>query len=105
MSVHASYVEEEDRLNLSFEGNLDVTVSRDVCDICQRVAAGLKSCIVDLSKVERIFDSGIAMLQMLYQRMNALGTSVVFVSDRPEILKWMPIITGTPRPTPSFTGS
>lgn len=103
MAVHASYVAEEDRLNLSFEGNLDVTVSRDVCDICQRVAAGLKSCIVDLSNVERIFDSGIAMLQMLHQRMSVLGASVVFVSDHPEILKWMPIITGTPRPMPVFS--
>lgn len=105
MSMHASYVAEEDRLNLSFEGNLDVTVSRDVCNICQRVAAGLKSCIVDLSNVERIFDSGVAMLQMLYRRMSATGTSVVFVSDRPDILKWMPIITGTPQPTPSVARS
>lgn len=105
MSVHASYVAEDDRLDLSFEGNLDVTVSRDICDICQRVAAGLKSCIVDLSRVEGIFDSGIALLQMLHRRMSAGGTSVVFVSDRPDILKWMPIITGTAYPMPSCTSA
>ena len=94
MSVYASYIEEEDRLDLSFDGNLDVSVSRDVCDICKRVAAGLKSCIVDLSAVERIFDSGVAMLQMLYRRMTALGATVVFLSDSREINDWIPVITG-----------
>ena len=92
MPLHASYIEEEDRLDLSFEGNLDVSLSRDVCDIC-RQARGLKSCIVDLSNVERMFDSGAAILQMLYRRMCSLGTTVVFLSDRPDIRDWIPIIT------------
>lgn len=93
MSVHASYIEEEDRLDLSFEGNLDVSVSRDVCDICRQAAGGLQSCIVDLSNVDRMFDSGAAILQMLYRRMRSLGTTVVFLSDRPDIRDWIPIIT------------
>jgi len=97
MSVHASYIEEEERLDLSFEGNLDVTVSRDIFDICRRMAAGLKSCIVDLSGVERIFESGAAILQLLYRRMRSLGTTVVFLGDRPDIRDWIPIITCKPR--------
>ena len=96
MSVHAFYIEEEERLDLSFEGNLDFTVSRDVCDICRQAAGGLKSCIVDLSNVERMFDSGAAMLQMLYRRMRSLGTTVVFLSDRADIRDWIPIITCQP---------
>ena len=92
MSVHASYIEEEERLDLTFEGNLDVTVSRDVCDICQRAASGLQSCIVDLSNVERMFDSGVALLQMLHQHLEALGTTVVILSDRPEIREKVSLI-------------
>lgn len=103
MSMHTSYIEEEARLDLSFEGNLDVTVSRDVWRICQRKAKGLKSCIVDLSKVERVFHSGAAILQMLYRRLSALGTTVVFVSDRPDIREWIPVITCVSRRIPSPT--
>jgi len=103
MSMHTSYIEEEARLDLSFEGNLDVTVSRDVWHICQREAKGLKSCIVDLSNVERVFHSGAAMLQMLYRRMSALGTTVVFLSDRPDIREWIPVITCVSQRIPSLT--
>ena len=100
MLVRASYIEEEERLDLTFEGNLDVTVSRDVCGICQRAVRGLKCCIVDLSNVERMFDSGAAMLQMLYRRMRSLGATVVFLSDRPDIRDWIPIITCKPQRRP-----
>ncbi len=103
MSVYASYIEEEDRLDLSFDGNLDVSVSRDVCDICKRVALGLTSCIVDLSAVERVFDSGVAMLQMMYRKLTARGTMVIFLSDRPEVREWIPVITCDPRSLPALT--
>jgi len=105
MAVHASYIEEEDRLDLSFDGNLDVSVSHDVCVICKRVASGLKSCIVDLSAVERVFDSGVAMLQMLYRRLTGLGATVVFLSDRPEVREWIPVITRMPHGAGTLTNS
>jgi anti-anti-sigma regulatory factor len=97
MSVHASYIEEEERLDLSFDGNLDLTVSREVYEICRRMAAGLKSCIVDLSNVERFFHSGAAILQMLYRRMRSLGTTVVFLGDQPDFNDWISLITNKPR--------
>ena len=93
MPVHASYIEEEDRLDLSFDGNLDVSVSQDICDVCRQASPNLKSCIIDLSDVERLFDSGVALLQMLYRRLNALGTIVVILSDSPEFRAKIPIIT------------
>jgi len=101
MSMQASYIDEEDRLDLQFDGNLDVSVSRDICVVCRHAAAGLRACIIDLSNVDRIFDSGAAVLQMLYRKMLSLGATVVFLSDRPEIRKWIPVITGSnPRLVP-----
>ena len=92
MPVHASYIEEESRLDLSFDGNVDVSVSQDICDICKRVSPKLRSCIIDLSDAERVFDSGVALLQMLYRRLNELGTTVVILSDRPEFREHIPVI-------------
>ncbi len=85
MPARTSYIEEEQRLDLSFDGNLDVSVSGEVCDACKRVSANLKSCIIDLTAVERMFDSGTALMQMLYRRLREYGTTVVILSDRPEI--------------------
>ena len=92
MPVHASYIKEEDRLDLSFDGNLDLSVSQDICDVCRYASPNLKSCIIDLSGVERLFDSGVALLQMLYRRLNALGTIVVILSDSHEFRKKIPVI-------------
>lgn len=96
MSLYVSYIAEEQRLDLTFDGNLDVSVSQDVCAICKRVSSSLRSCIIDLSGVERLFDSGVALLQMLYRRLNELGTTVVILSDRPEFREQIPVIARKP---------
>ncbi len=93
MPLHATYIKEEDRLDLSFGGNLDVTLSQDICDICSHAPSNLATCIIDLSDVERLFDSGVALLQMLYHRLHGLGAIVVILSDRPEFRKQIPVIT------------
>ena len=95
MPVHVSYIEEENRLDLSFEGNLDVSVSRDISGICRRVSASLMTCIIDLSDVERLFDSGVALLQMLHRRLSEFGVTVVILSDHPEIRGRIPSIAWT----------
>ena len=96
MPLNASFIAEEDRLDLCFDGNLDLSISTDVCRICNKVAPGLKSCILDLSDVERVFDSGVALLQMLYRRLCALGTTVVILSDRPEVRACVSTIVSRP---------
>jgi anti-anti-sigma regulatory factor len=95
MPVHISYIEEENRLDLSFEGNLDVSVSRDISGICRRVSSSLMTCIIDLSGVERLFDSGVGLLQMLHRRLSELGVTIVILSDQPEIRERIPSIAWT----------
>ena len=92
MPVHVSYIAEEKRLDLSFEGNLDVSVSQDICDICNRPPSGLRSCIIDLSGVARLFDSGVALLQKLHRCLTEIGTTVVILSDRRDIRERVPTI-------------
>lgn len=105
MPLHLSYIAQEDRLDLRFEGNLDLTVSQTVCDICKTVPTDLRACIIDLTSVERVFDSGLALLQKLYRRLVAIGTTVVILSDHPRIRSHFPKVArapldGSPRQPP-----
>ena len=101
MVVHATFIDEEDRLDLVFEGNLDVSVAQPVCDICKRLDRGPRYCILDLYAVERIFDSGVALLRMLCGRLRALGTRVLVLGDQPQILERIRMITSEPPPLQS----
>jgi ABC-type transporter Mla MlaB component len=89
MPIHSSYIVEELRLDLSFSGNLDVSVAQEICDICRSLQSDLRSCIVDLSSVERLFDSGVALLKMLYRSLVKKGILVVILSDSPKIRERM----------------
>ena len=94
MAMRHSHIEYIDRLDLVFEGNLDVSVALAVCDICKGVPSGLRSCILDLRGVERVFDSGVALLHMLHQRFGELDIPVMLLSDDPQIRRQIPFITG-----------
>lgn len=83
MPVRVSFA--DDQVFLHFDGNLDVSVSRDVFRICARVTAGLRSCVIDLTDTARLFDSGLALLQVLHRRLVDNGTTVTIRGTRPEI--------------------
>jgi len=85
MSVSFEVIPEEDRLDILFEGNLDVSVWQGVYDACKQFCPSLKVCIVDLTRVRRVFDSGIAILGLLHARARACGTTDVFLTDDPTI--------------------
>jgi len=98
MPMQTCYIAEERRLNLSFSGNLDVSVSQDVCGICKSPPPNLESCIVDISRIDRLFDSGVALLKMLYRHLVNNDILVVILSDSPKIRKRMATITSQPSP-------
>ena len=101
MPLQLSYINQENRLDIRFEGNLDLTVSHAVCDICKSVPADLSCCIIDLTDVRGVFDSGLALLQQLHRRFVELGTTVVMLTDHPRIRKLFPSVTRAPlQPSP-----
>lgn len=89
MPAEISYIPEEERLDLSIRGNLDLTVSEEICGLCRRLPPALRYCIIDLSQVERLFDSGLALIQMLHGRLSEAGAKVVILSDSLEIRERM----------------
>lgn len=96
MSLQLAYISQENRLDMRFEGNLDLTLSRPICDICKSVPTDLRCCIIDLTGVQRVFDSGVALLQRLHRRFSEIGTTVVILSDHPKIRQWFPAVVRAP---------
>jgi ABC-type transporter Mla MlaB component len=95
MPLQTAYIAEERRLDLIVDGNLDLTLTQDICNLCRRASSELVTCIVDLSGVDRVFDSGVALLHMLYRRLEKLGTVVVILSDHPRVCKHIPACRGS----------
>jgi len=94
MPVSVSFVPKEDRLDLSFDGNLDITVSQAVCGISTHIPARLRTCVMDLTRVQRVFDSGIALLRMLCASLHQAGAKVVVLGDHPDLRRQIPTILG-----------
>jgi ABC-type transporter Mla MlaB component len=97
MPMTVFYIPEEDRLDLSFEGALDLRLAMEICDVCKHVSPGLRSCIIDLHKVDRVFDSGLALLQMLCARLQRIGALVLVLSDNPQVRERIPTILSNGR--------
>ena len=92
MSMNASFILAEDRLDLTFQGDLDLTLSDSVCRLLANIPAGLLTCIIDLTRIERVFDSGIALLWMIGERLDRIGARMLVLSDHPLILQQLPRI-------------
>jgi anti-anti-sigma regulatory factor len=94
MPVTVAYIPEQDHMEMLFHGNLDLTASPDVCRVCDRAREGLRACIIDLSGVVQVFDSGVALLHLLCQSLRAVGTQVVLRGLHPELIPHLAFITG-----------
>ncbi|MBK1723193.1 hypothetical protein [Thiocystis violacea] len=92
MPMITSFIASEDRLDLSFHGNLDLTITEEVCQLFTAIPSTLRTCIMDLTGLDRVFDSGMALLWLLNERLKRIGATVVILSDHPEILKRVPRI-------------
>ena len=101
MPVKISYCAAENHADLIFEGNLDVSLSQDIREICRNLSSCVKSCSVDLSAVECLFDSGVALLQVLCLSLREHGVKVLILSDNPDIRSLIPHIARMPaNPSP-----
>jgi ABC-type transporter Mla MlaB component len=95
MAIRVAFIPEEDRLDLSFDGNLDLTNAEALCGLSSNIPPSLKTCILDLTRVERVFDSGVALLQMLCRGIRRVGATVVVLGDHPEIKRCISLVIAT----------
>lgn len=90
MPMISSFIPSEDRLDLLFHGDLDLTLSEDVCQIFANIPVGLRTCIMDMTRLDRVFDSGLALMWMLNEQLRRIGATVVVLSDHPELQRRIP---------------
>ena len=74
MGIQVAYYQEEDRLDLIVEDNLDLTLTRQILEACQFIDERLLTCVIDCSGVVRIFDSGLALLMLLLKKLRRFHT-------------------------------
>jgi ABC-type transporter Mla MlaB component len=86
---------EKETLDLFFDGNLDHSNTKDVNGIIRiipQIQERLKTCIVDLTLIERVFDAGIALLHRLIRQLRQVGATVVVLGDHPDLQYPMSLI-------------
>jgi ABC-type transporter Mla MlaB component len=91
MPISEVFIGDEQRLDLTFEGKLDVSISRDILRIRKGLTAEVKTCIMDLTGVDWLFDSGIALLRALCRRLQELGATVVVLGDQRRLRAELPV--------------
>ncbi len=92
MPISVSFIPEEDRLDLSFDGNLDLTNAEALCGLTSNIPPSLRTCVLDLTRVERVFDSGVALLQMFCRGIRRVGATVVVLGDHPEVKRCISLV-------------
>ena len=81
MSLEVAHYPEEDRLDLTIEGNLDLTLTSQILDVCECVNNSLKVCVIDATRVTRVFDSGLAVLLLLARRLAQIKARLIIVGN------------------------
>jgi hypothetical protein len=69
MTVWISHYPEEDRLDLTIAGNLDSTLAQQILQACEYVDDHLSTCVIDTTRVEKAFDSGLVLLMLLVSKL------------------------------------
>jgi anti-anti-sigma regulatory factor len=83
MPLETAFIPAEDRLDLTVHGRLDLTLTHKVKELLTQTPPGLRTCVIDLTGVERTFDSGLALLWVLDDRFSRLGVRIlVLIEDQ-----------------------
>jgi anti-anti-sigma factor len=90
MSVNMSFTPESEFLELYFEGKLDVTMTREVFEIIPiiyKLEDAVQTCVLDLTQVDQVCDSGMALLYTLNGALRRAGATVVVLGEHPDVRK------------------
>jgi ABC-type transporter Mla MlaB component len=81
MSLQVAHYPEEDRLDLTIEGNLDLTLTSQVLKACELIDDALVVCVIDATRVTRVFDSGLAVLMLLASRLAQFRARLIIIGN------------------------
>lgn len=81
MSIDVAHYPEEGRVDITIEGNLDLTLSSQILAVCKLVDEGIVICVIDATRVIRVFDSGLAVLMLLTNRLAQFQARLVIIGN------------------------
>ncbi|WP_260291195.1 hypothetical protein [Sedimenticola hydrogenitrophicus] len=68
-------------MQITVDGNLDLTLTRPMLGVCAQVDDNLLVCVIDCSRVVRVFDSGRALLMLLTNKLREFEVRVIVIGD------------------------
>ena len=83
MGIHVAHYLDENRLDLTVEDNLDLTLVRQILEVCQMIDERLETCVIDCTRVVRVFDSGVALLLMLVSKLQEFRVRLILLGEVP----------------------
>lgn len=83
MGIDFGLIPDEARLDLTLEGDLDLTLTHEILQVCNLVDCHLRVCVIDSTRIARVFDSGKGLLMLLFDRLRAAGVTLVMVGEIP----------------------
>jgi len=83
MTMNIAYHSEEGRLDIILAENLDLTQTRQMLQAQGHIDDQLQTCIIDCTQVGRVFDSGKALMLMLFERLAQFQVRLVMIGELP----------------------
>ena len=96
MGIEIGHYPDEERLDLTLEGNLDLTLSAGILHACSLVDRRVTLCAIDATRVARVFDSGIGLLMLLFERFRVAGVTPMLIGEIPGMPASMTALLVTP---------
>jgi ABC-type transporter Mla MlaB component len=105
MGIEIGHYPEEERLDLTLEGNLDLTLSAEILHVCSLVDRRVTLCAIDATRIVRVFDSGIGLLMLLFDRFRVVGVTPVLIGEIPGMPASMMALLAGPSSRTTQAGS
>lgn len=83
MSLLVAHHLEENRLDLTVEDDLDLTLMEQVFDAYRAIDDQLQTCVIDCTRVTRVYDSGLALILMLVEKLKQFGVRLIMLGEVP----------------------
>lgn len=83
MGIEIGHHADEERLDLTLEGHLDLTLASGLLQACELVDSRINTCVIDCTRVTRVFDSGKGLLMQLFDRLEKAGVALIMLGEIP----------------------
>jgi anti-anti-sigma regulatory factor len=100
MGIEIGHHADEERLDLTLEGRLDLTLASGLLQACELIDSRIRTCVIDCTRVTRVFDSGKGLLMQLFDRLEKAGVALIMLGEIPGLRINPALLDDAPAATP-----